>query len=536
MSRISISHKRSLQDRSDVRGLPALRAESPSPQWRDSTDARLNAFFDHCPDCVKILRRNGTILEVNAAGMRLFEGDFAEQVVGKSMFDFVAPEDRYRFQAMHERVCNGQSATLEFQLIGRKGARRHMETFSSPIPDPAQGGFLHLAIARDVSERHEGDLTNRRLSAIIEYSDDAIISKDLNGTIMTWNKGAEHIFGYSAEEAIGRPVTMLIPEDRPNEEPEILNRIRQGERIDHYETIRRRKDGSLLNISLTVSPIKDAEGHVVGASKIARDITARKRAEQELRVSRAELARLNDELEMRVSQRTASLTEAIAQMEEFSYTLSHDLRAPARAMTGYARIILDDFSASLNAEAKEFLDRIIRSGERMDELIQDVLTYSRLSRREVQLSPVNLDKLVADIVQQYPEMQAPLAHVSVRSPLLNVQAHEPSLVQAVSNLLANAVKFVAPAIAPRVIVRTEPRGDNVRLWVEDNGIGIKPDHQHRIFGVFERLPTTFTYEGTGIGLAIVRKAAEKMNGSCGVESDGQTGSRFWLELPAGKAQ
>jgi len=479
-----------------------------------------------------ILRRNGTVVQMNPAGLHMVEADSPKQVIGKSVFDLIAPNDRYRFQDMHERVCNGATATLEYELIGLKGGHRRMETRAAPVPEPQGACFLNLAIACDITEREQNNLTSRRLSAIIESSDDAIVSKDLNGVITTWNQGAERIFGYSAEEVIGKTVQMVIPEDRPNEEPEILSRLRRGERIDHYETIRRRKDGTLINISLTVSPIKDSEGHVVGASKIARDITARQRADDELRAAKERLAHMNDELEQRVRQRTASLTEAISQMEEFSYTLSHDLRAPARAMTGYARIILDDFSQNLDAEAKDFLERIIRGGERMDRLIHDVLIYSKLSRREMELRKVSLDKLLADIVQQYPQMQSPNAEIDIRGPLLPVLAHEPSLAQAVTNLLGNAVKFVPPGEQPRVVVRTEACGPNVRLWVEDNGIGINPEHQSRIFGIFERLPTVARYEGTGIGLAIVRKAAEKMGGSSGVESDGLTGSRFWIELAA----
>ncbi len=394
-------------------------------------------------------------------------------------------------------------------------------------PDLAGPGTTHALSGL----RRELDPT-RLLSIIVETSDDAIISKDLNGIIMTWNQGAERIFGYTALEAVGQPITILMPPERYDEEPGILGRIRKGERIDHYETVRRRKDGTLIDISLTVSPVRDEEGRIIGASKIARDITLRKRADKELRATRDELSRLNAELEQRVHERTTSLTEAITQMEEFSYTVSHDLRAPARAMMGYARIVLEDFGQHLHPEAKDYLERIIRGGARMDRLIQDILTYSRLSRRQLELRPVSLDRLLPDIVQQFPQMQPPSAFITIHGPLLDVQGHESLLAQAISNLLTNAVKFVPPREVPRVTVRTESHSTNVRLWVEDNGIGIKPEHQRRIFGVFERLPTETPYEGTGIGLAIVRRAVEKMGGCVGLESDGLTGSRFWLELPA----
>jgi PAS domain S-box-containing protein len=544
---------------------------------------------------------------------------------------------------MNQRVCSGNEEELEFQIVGIKGRRRWVHAHSVPIENPTTGTYTHLAVTRDVTMQKAVQETDRLLAAIVQSSDDAIITKDLNGFITSWNNAAERIFGYTSQEIIGKPVSILIPMERKDEEPNILARLRCGQRIDHYETIRRRKDGTLVDISLTVSPVKDSKGRIAGASKIARDISAQKQAERALRKSEMLFRQLADtmpqivwaarpdgyidyynkrwyeftgfaekygdeswtpilhpedvqrrleayyaaiqteqpysieyrfkdyrqggyrwflsralpirdesgkiirwfgtctdiddqkraaeNLERAVEQRTASLREAVSQMEEFSYTVSHDLRAPARAMKCYAKIVLDDFGETLTPQAKDYLERIIRGGTRMDVLIRDVLTYSRLSRRELELHPVALDKVVSDVIQQYPQLQAPRAQTTVRAPLLPVFGHEPSLAQAISNLLINAAKFVPAGEVPRITVRTESRGDNVRLWVQDNGNGIKPEHQHRIFGIFERLTTDPQYEGTGIGLAIVRKAVEKMGGAVGLESDGLTGSRFWIELP-----
>jgi PAS domain S-box-containing protein len=533
------------------------------------------------------------------------------------------------------------------------------------------------SLQTEISTRKQMEHRSRLLASIVQYSDDAIISKDLNGIITSWNEGAERIFGFKAEEIVGHSVLELIPTERQNEEPGILARLRRGERIDHYETVRQRKDGSQVDVSLTVSPLKDDTGKIVGASKIARDITSLKRANriqqalydlastvnsavalhdiydaalhavcrcqdthraaillydsegamrfrawrslssdyrsaveghspwppdeqspqpicvddvqtanlderirdvvtregirslaflpityegrllgkfmiyydvphhftpEELQPAQTIVAqvafaierrRTGENLERMVNERTVSLREAIAQMEEFSYSISHDLRAPVRAMQCYAEVLMEDYGTELDQHAKKYLDRIIQSGVRMDRLIQDILTYSRLSRREIKLQPISLDKLTRDIVGQYLDIKpASAVDISIDGALMPVVGHEASLSQAISNLLNNAVKFTAPGTKPKVQVWTERRNGDVRLWVEDNGIGIKPEYQHRLFNVFERVHPEKNYEGTGIGLAIVRKAAERMGGKAGVESNGVDGSKFWIQLPA----
>jgi signal transduction histidine kinase len=240
-------------------------------------------------------------------------------------------------------------------------------------------------------------------------------------------------------------------------------------------------------------------------------------------------------LEALVAERTQSLRVVIAQMEEFSYSVSHDLRSPTRAMQGYAEILLEDYGDRLGEEGRELVDRIRRSGGRMDRLIHDLLTYTRISRREMQLEPVSIAQLIREVVQQYPEMRPECAEIEVASDLPLVWAHEPSLTQVVSNLLGNAIKFVPPNRRPRIRIGFEGRGEFVRVNFVDNGIGIPPGCHARLFGMFERLHADQPYEGTGIGLAIVRKAIERMNGKVGVESDGVNGSRFWIELAAPKS-
>lgn len=204
-------------------------------------------------------------------------------------------------------------------------------------------------------------------------------------------------------------------------------------------------------------------------------------------------------------------------------------------MKGFAEALLEDHGQSLPEEARALVERIIRSGTRMEGLIHDLLTYSRLAQTEMSLRPVAMDSLVADIVQHYEAMQRPRAEVKVREPLAPVLAHEPSLMQAISNLLVNAVKFVAPGQRPQLELWTESRNGHVRLWVKDNGIGVKREYQKRLFGMFERMHRETNYEGTGIGLAMVRKAVERMGGQVGMESDGSNGSKFWIELKGRRA-
>jgi PAS domain S-box-containing protein len=364
-----------------------------------------------------------------------------------------------------------------------------------------------------------------RLAAIVEDSDDAVVGKDLDGVVTSWNPAAERIFGYPADEMIGRPITMIIPADRHQEETDVLGRLRLGEHIGHFDTIRRRKDGRLIDVSVTISPIRNTSGDVVGASKIARDITERKRMD-------AELKSLTEHLEARVAERTRQLEDINAELDAFGYTVSHDLRAPLRAMDGFAKALSADYADKLGARGRDYAQRIVDASERMDGLIQDLLAYSRLSRDELRTEAVDLRAVVTDAVRGLElEAQKRSAVIDVVEPLGQVLADRAALRQVVTNLLSNAIKFSAPGVMPKVRVWSEGRGRVSRVWVEDNGIGIDPRYHGRIFRVFERLHGVETYPGTGIGLAIVRRGAERMGGRVGVESAVGAGARFWVELP-----
>jgi len=243
------------------------------------SEQRFRTIVETTPECVMTVGAGGMLLQMNQAGLVMLGARSAADVIGKNICDVIAPESRDAFRAFNEAICRGERGSLEFDIIALDGKRRSMETHAAPLRQP-DGSWAQLAITHDISERNRRVRAALLLGTIVGSSDDAIVSKDLNGIIMSWNKGAERLFGYTAEEVTGKSITVIIPEDRLHEEPEILSRLRRGERIDHFETIRRRKDGTFLNVSLTIWSVRDASGKIIGASKIARDITEAKRAER----------------------------------------------------------------------------------------------------------------------------------------------------------------------------------------------------------------------------------------------------------------
>ena len=283
------------------------------------------------------------------------------------------------------------------------------------------------------------------------------------------------------------------------------------------------KDGA-LHMTLVERPLR-----MVTLRSVVGTALRHRRRQYQLRAVLEDLERAKAELEAKVSERTARLRELIAELEAFSYSVSHDLRAPLRAIHGYSEVLLEKEAKTLSTQGKDYLGRINRSSTRLDLLVQDVLAYSKVAKGEIQLKPIPLGPLITEILRSYPEY-AEKATITVEQPLPIVMAHEAYLSQCVANYLGNAVKFVAPGVHPKIRVWGEDLGREVRINFEDNGIGIAPEHLDEIFKLFGRINPAEAFAGTGIGLAIVKKASERMGGSVGVESEVNRGSRFWITL------
>jgi signal transduction histidine kinase len=264
-----------------------------------------------------------------------------------------------------------------------------------------------------------------------------------------------------------------------------------------------------------------------------RDIGERNEDERRLREALQQLAAAKEELEVRVQERTVDLQQRNAELEAFSYSLSHDLRAPIRAIVSFAQLALDEFGKKVGKPGTDYLDKAIGAAERLDRLIQSVLSFSKTTREHVRRESVDVEQLLKDILRERPEWGPPKAEIKIESPLLTVCGDWASLTQCLTNLLDNAMKFLRTDSGARVRIFTRQMGSRVRLCVEDNGLGIPLSAQARVFDLFQRAHNG--YEGYGIGLAIVRRAAERMGGTVGLESTPGKGSTFWIELPGAEA-
>jgi PAS domain S-box-containing protein len=456
------------------------------------------------------------------------------------------------FRHMYSVIARGGVWRGEIKNRAKDGSFYWVDTTIVPTLGLDGKPERYVAIRTDITERKATEEVRERLALVVESSHDAIISKDLNGTILSWNKGAEQVFGYSASEAIGRPILMLLPKERVDEEAQILNRIGRGEKIEHFETVRVRKDGTRLDISATISPVRDKDGVVLGASKIARDITESKRAQQEIQSLNVTLASRNrqladqsealakagEELERRVAERTRELAatndvleQSNIELQRFAYVASHDLQSPLRSISGFVQLLKMNYQDRLDQQALDWIDRTVHGITRMQTLIHDLLEYSRVDSPR----PFSLCSFRKLLNQSLENLHGPIltAGAQITCDELPVALCDPGqIVQLLDNLIGNALKYQGSE-SPRIHLSAEFADSQWTFTVRDNGIGIAPEYHQQIFEPFRRLHDNRSYPGTGIGLAICRRIVERHRGKLWVESEAGHGSAFKFTIALG---
>ncbi len=468
-------------------------------------------------------------------GWAAFTGQTLDEYQGYGWAQAVHPEDAQpTIEAWEQAVVGKRAFEFEHRLRRRDGEWRACAIRAVPVFG-ADGAIREwVGVHTDVTERQrteaalrDSEAASRLLAAIVTSSEDAIVSKDLDSVVTNWNKAAEHVFGYSAEEMIGRSVTLLIPEEIASEEPEIMGRILRGESVPHFDTLRQRKDGRRVAVSVTISPIFDRQGRVVGASKIARDVSERKRVEAQLQQSEEELRRL-----------AAELSEADRRKDEFLATLAHELRnplAPIRTGLQIIRMSAGDAVAQVGAMMERQVGQMVH-------LVDDLLDVSRVSRGKLELRRERLElaAVLGDAVEtSRPALDAAGHQLTVAVPAepIFLDADATRLVQVFANLLNNAAKYTERG--GRIALTAEREGDQTVVRVEDTGIGIPREQLPKVFEIFAQVNRSQEQSqgGLGIGLSLVKRLVEMHGGSVEARSAGLgKGSEFVVRLPVAAAE
>jgi len=424
----------------------------------------------------------------------------------------------------------------DLPLQNKAGQRREVE-FVSNLYDEDERKVIQCNI-RDITERKcaEESLkeSEERFHAIFSQAGAGIAQTDLNGRFTLVNKCYCDITGRNSKELLGLKMQDITHPDDLATNLALLKRLKEEGSGFVIEKRYLRPDGEIVWVRNSVSFVNHGPANGQYFLAVTQDITEHKRAEQALLDARDEIARHALQMEQLVQERTGELRKTIAELEGFSYSVSHDMRAPLRAMQSFAQFLVEEYGDKLDEQGVKYLHQIMRSAIRLDHLIQDVLSYTKILHGKLPMERVDLDRLVRDIVETFPNGQPIKPQIQIKGTLPRVIGNQALLAQCVSNLLNNGAKFVSPGTMPRLEVSAEAiDGGSVRLWFKDNGIGVAPENHERIFRLFERIHPNTEYEGTGIGLTIVRKATDRMGAQVGFDSKLGQGSNFWIQLKKG---
>ncbi|HTN38689.1 MAG TPA: PAS domain S-box protein [Arachidicoccus sp.] len=490
-------------DNGKIIGVSQIIRECDAERAFEEKQSILAAIIEDSEDAIISKTLQGYITSWNKGAEQIF-GYTKEEVIGKHI-NLLIPSERVREEDMIlNRIREGNKMThFETIRLTKSGNEIPISLTASPVKDK-RGQIMGISkIARNISYKKISEERQAILAAIVENSDDAIISKTVDGLITSWNRGAEKIFGYKEQEVIGQNISIIIPSDRIDEETVILKNIRSGVTVDHFQTVRLRKGGMPLDISLSVSPIKDSAGRIIGASKIARDITFEKLAQ-------------------------SILKERNKRKDEFIAMASHELKTPLTSMSGYLQLL----EIKVPDEDKVFVKRIIRQQERLNNLFNDLFDISKIQAGKLKFSFENFDmtQLILEVIDSFRNANPDFRfQVDLQENLL-IEGDSIRLEQVITNLLANAVKYSPNG--GNVEVRATIHAEELIFSIRDQGLGIASEHLREIFNQYYRAEQIDTkIAGLGLGLYISKEIIERHGGRIWAESSLGEGSKFTVILP-----
>ena len=493
---------------------------------RKKNEAKFKSILEATPDCLIIINNQGEIILVNARAEKLF-GHKQIDIIGQHV-EFLIPDRFHSNHVLHrtnyflDPRVRPMGVGLELYGQHKNGDEFPIEISLSPLE--TEEGLLALAAVRDVTDRKKIEDAKAMLSDIVSYSDDAIIGKDLNAIIFSWNNAAEQLYGYSAKEAIGQSIAIIFPEQFKGELDYLINKIKDGEPYKISSTERLHKSGKLIPV--TISPIKNAQGKIIGAASTARNISDQKFLEAQLRAKNQALQLQNRQIQEANRLKTAFLAN-----------MSHELRTPLNGIIGFTEILIDDEINPVSVEQKDFLNDILSSSNHLLQLINDMLDLAKIEAGKMDFfyEKVNLSKKiheVCDVLRTLLAKKKIKLDVVVNPSVSNVIVDQAKFKQILYNYISNAIKFTPDNGAIQITAYSLDE-QHFRLDVTDTGVGISPNDQLRLFVEFQQLDSGVAkkFQGTGLGLALTRRIVEAQGGKVGVSSQVNQGSTFYVILP-----